>query len=204
MCPKQSTNTDKVLEVIKEQISICSNAIITYNAQYYSSSVLCAIIAAAATVLNITQPNNGLINLFYILPTVFLASLYNLIKYTDRQLEIGAYKMVLEHLTNEYLERSILCWEMKIASGSSFAIYGGVVQIVFYLPVFFYLMYGFWMLNHNSLWVMVCFFISLQAILVIVMSIRLFRTKDRTLEKMGYSVYRGTLQKEADEHNRDK
>lgn len=196
MCTEQVSKSEMTLGVIKEQISLCSNAIVSYNVQYYSSSVLCVIIAAAATALSITQPDNGLLNLFYFLPIVYLASLYNLVKYTDQELKIGAYKMVFEHLANECLDTDFLCWEVKIACGKSNVLFEGAVQVLFYLPVFFCLMLGFWKLNHNALWVFVFVFIVLQTVLIIVMSFFLIGTKKRTLGKMGYSIENGKLVKD--------
>ena len=189
------------LRVVLEQINLCSNAITAYNVQYLGSSVLCAIIAAIATVLDMSEENTYAINLFYILPTIYLASLYNLVKYTGKQLEIGAYKMMLEQQTNLFLDEDVLCWESKIACGKKFVILGGGVQIFFYIPFFVFLMHGFFKLSINGFWVFMMIFIILEVLVLIIMAIDLCKVKEKTLEKMGYRLANGTLEKIIEESN---
>lgn len=103
-----SSEKQAIFEITKEQIHQCQAEYTEYNSQFLSSSVLCAILAAVAGVICTTPETNTVWNLFYILPTVYLFALYNLIKYTMKQMYLEAYRWTLENKINNMLHEEVL------------------------------------------------------------------------------------------------
>lgn len=169
------------LNVLIDQINHCRSDITAYNSQFLASSVLCAIVAAFAVIAQTKNLKSEILNLFYVLPSVYFFSLYNVIKYTAEQLRIGAYRQVLEDEAGKYIIGDFLCWEKIIPQGDKYVITGGVVQIFFDVPISMCILVGFWQLPHDVFWWIICFFIIIEIIVILYMAGTLFNMKAKTV-----------------------
>lgn len=173
---KKEISVDKdIIAIIREQIISCQKDITTYNSIFVSSSVLSSILAALASVISSINSNNDILwNFFYLLPTIYFLSLYNLVKYTTEQMKLGLYRNKLEKCINEIFDDTILYWERDIQERTStFATLGGVIQFVFFVPIAVFMVWGFWKIQHDVLWVFMFIFTILQIISVLIMIIHL-------------------------------
>ena len=178
--------TDKeraTLEILHDQIRHCQEDIASYNSQFLSSSVLCAVLAAFAGVVCSSPSESQILRLFYVLPSVYFLELYNVIKYTGMQLKLGAYRQVLEDEVNRYLGKNYLCWEATITQGPEFLITGGAVQLFFDIPLSLFLLAGFWRLPHDTLWWVLVVFLIAQMITIVYMALSLITVKEHTLKE---------------------
>lgn len=137
--PDLSVKERATLDVIRDQINLCRSEIAEYNSQFLASTVLCAFVASFATIVQVAKVDT-LLNVFYILPSIYFLSLYNVIKYTAEQLKLGAYRLILEREARKYIIGEFLCWEELIPKGFSYMFWGGVVQIFLMYP-FHYLFF---------------------------------------------------------------
>ena len=135
-------NDNNKLAVMLNRLSFCDETIKAYNVQYLSSTALCAIVAAVTGIIN-TNIAVGWKNLLYILPTVYLSFLYNIVKYTNEQLQLGAYKEELEKQIFKIIDMEYLCWEQRVSRGFKYTFFKGVAVAFFQFPVFVFLMFYF-------------------------------------------------------------
>ena len=196
--PEGMEGRKETIAVLQDEIRHCRSDITSYNLQFMASTVLCAILAAAAGVLdgmNERVEDLGASGIFYILPTLYFFSLYNLVKYTNEQMKLGCYRRVLEHLLNTYLEVPFLQWEARVPRGSCYVFFGGIVQVLFYVPLAIVLLRGFYSLPHSSLWRFFGWLHAIQILIILVMAYSLFRVRGATLERLGYRDRNGNLEK---------
>ncbi len=185
---KWSPKKQAIFEIAKEQINQCQIEHTTYNSQFLSSSILCAILAAAAGVICTTSETNIVWNLFYILPTIYLFALYNLIKYTTKQIYLETYQWTLENRINCLLHEEVLMWAQKIPHGFAYCFFGAAVQIVFYIPIAVFMFWGFARLTHDTIWWLLLFGLILQSLIVLIMAFRLCNASKQGLSKFGYDI----------------
>lgn len=184
---------EMAISVLREQISQCRSDVMAYNIQFLASSAVTTIMAAFAAIFCTSSDNPQVWNIFYIFPTMGFLHLYNLIKYTNEQLQLGTYRMVLSCLVNQRLDEEILCWESKIIEGADFALYGGAVQIIFIAPIAIVMIWGYVQLDRNWLWYTILIILLIQCVLIVIMAFNLSRAKESTLKKLGYSFDDGKL-----------
>lgn len=169
----------EILSIIKDQVMSCQHDITTYNSIFVTSSVLSSILAAIATVISaeLSKDNTVIWNIFYLLPTVYFLSLYNLIKYTTLQIKLGSYRNNLENQINELLEDRVLYWEEQIKNNPKFVNLSDAIQFVFFVPIAVFMIWGFWQIQHNTLlWKFMFVITILQIITVIIISVQLMKT----------------------------
>lgn len=171
---KLKKNQEEIAAIIKEQIVSCQQDITTYNSIFVTSSVLSSILAALATIISSSNPDDGVLwNFFYLLPTIYFLSLYNLIKYTTLQMRLGAYKNKLEERINKIFDDTILYWERDVQHQPFFATLGGTIQIVFFVPIAVFMMWGFWKIQHDAFWKFMFIATVLQIMAVVIMLVHL-------------------------------
>jgi hypothetical protein len=178
--------SDAKISLLKEQIAQCRSDITAYNTQFIASSFLSSVLAAVAAVFCTTSTNEHIWNLFYILPTVYFLSLYNVIKYTNSQLKLGAYQMVLEKQINALISTKFMCWETKAERGFQYTFFGAVVQVFFDVPISIFMFWGFWKLEKSLLWSVLLTFMCIQVLVIIAMAISLCFTKKHYLKLFDY------------------
>ena len=186
---------DATLNVLREHIMQCRSDIIAYDTQFISSAAVPALMAAAAAIFT-TNAGHDVWKLFYVLPSLSLIHVYNLLKYTNKIWELGAYRMVMEHMVNQKLHANILCWGTKVEEGGEdpiFKIFGAFIQPVFGVPVAFFMLWGFFHLSKDLLWWIVAVFLLIQSAVLLVMTYQAATTRARTLKKLGYKFVDGEL-----------
>lgn len=176
------------VSVLRDQINQCRDDITAYNTQFLASSTLCAVTAAFAAVLCTATEGGQIWNLFYLLPSVYFMSVYNIIKYTNEQLKLGAYRMVLEHLLNAYLSEPVLWWEAKANIGLRYILFGAIAVVFFVFPISVFMLWGFWQLPKNWIWFVIGVFLLFQVVIMIAMGFNLLVTKKETLKNFGYRL----------------
>lgn len=175
-------------EAVKEQINQCRTDITAFNIKFFSSSVITSLVASFAAAISTSAADAFVWKLFYILPTVFFLSLYNLIKYTGEQFKLGAYQMALEHIANKYLCHEIFTWETKIPDDAVYWLFGGAVQLVFDIPLSAVVLWGFWQAPHDPIWYVVLVFTALQMVVILIMAFQLVAIKKNVLKRLGYEI----------------
>lgn len=103
-------------------------------------------------------------------------------------MRLGSYRRILEHLLNEYLEKDILGWEAKVPQGMYYVFFGAVVQIFFYIPIAVFLLWGFFQLERNILWVFFCIFDCIQLGVVLIMAANTLNVRNRVFNILGYEI----------------
>lgn len=162
------------ITILREQIISCQKDITTYNSIFITSSVLSSILAAIASVIGAANSDGSFVwKFFYLLPTIYFLSLYNLTKYTTVQMELSAYKSNLEKRINEIFNDKILYCKLDIQQKSTSILWGGVIQVCFYLPIAVFMVWGFWKIEHDAMWKFMFIVTLLQIISVLAMLIRL-------------------------------
>lgn len=167
------------LEVLRDQINYCRSEIAAYNSQFLASYVLCAIIAAYATLAYAAETEHDILNSFYLLPSIYFLSGYNLLKYTSEQVRLGAYRSILEKEASKYTKGNFLFWEDVVPKGIEFVVLNGVCQLFFYVPIGVFLLVGFWRLSHNMFWFIMSFFIVGQIGTLLFMGYNLFNVRNK-------------------------
>ena len=173
------------IATIREQIIACQNETMTYNSIFISSTVFTSILATIAAAIGVKFPQYDEIwNIFYLLPTIFMMALYNLIKYTTFQMKLGTYRKELEARINDYYGVKLLTWEQQLSTDKWYTFFGGGVQLLFYIPAMTLIMWGFWKIQHTILWYVMFVFIIMQAIVLFAMGVKLLNsTKKRRQSK---------------------
>lgn len=177
------------ISVLYDEIKHCRSDITSYNLQFMASTVLCALLAAAASIFTDANEKSGIsnaFNLFYVLPTLYFFAIYNLIKYTQEQMKLGSYRRVLENILNQYMDVPFLQWETKIPRGKYYVFFGAIVQSLFFVPLAGVLLYGFYMLPHVFWWKVFSLIHILQMGVIIFMAFHLRYVRRETLRAFGY------------------
>ena len=110
-------------------------------------------------------------------------------------MKLGCYRRVLETLLNAYLEVPFLQWEAKVPKGKYYVTFGGIVQVLFYIPLAIVLLRGFCNLPRSDLWYVLKYLHIAQVAVILVMAGYLFRIREVTLERLGYQERNGNLVK---------
>ena len=140
--------------------------------------MLCSILAAFAALAGTAPKDSEFLKIFYILPSVYFLSLYNVIKYTGTQMQLGAYRQILEEELNQYLTKDFLLWESTVTEGPKYVIWGGAVQFLFDIPISLFILWGFWELESTFMWWIMAPFILAQVVSILIMVWRLLYAKE--------------------------
>ena len=137
----------KKIDVLNAQIIACQEESTTYNSAYISSAVICALLTAAGGFMSVSHSsdsmqavNNGVVLLVYFIPIVYLLMVYNVIKYTGFQVQLGFYRHQLEMKLNSLLndndqEKEKYVYLMKKKTGNIFFFpVSGLGVLAFVLP----------------------------------------------------------------------
>lgn len=166
--------TKEVISILKEQILECQKEIANYNSIFISSTVLSSILAAVATVIASSNENQEILwKFFYILPTIYLLSVYNLIKYTTVQINLEKYRKELGIHISSLLNITVPFVDSGLYIGTGYKFWGGIIQVVFYFPIAILMGVGFWNITHDVYWWIMAGVIVLQSVSVVAMGIRL-------------------------------
>ena len=188
-----NSKEEVTLSVLREQISQCRSDITSFNLQFLASSAVNTIMSAFAVVLS---ENTAIGSLLYILPTMALIHMYNLLKYTKEMWQLSAYKLVLEHMVNQYLDEDVMLWELTFQGyrgANKFAFLNAFGQLFFIIPIGIFIFSGFFRMNHNWLWVILFICLSIEAVFLIFMAVDLAKTKKESLAELGYEIIDGEL-----------
>lgn len=182
-------NLDRYIQTLESQIMQCQTECTSYNNSYLTSSTITTIFIAVAGLVKTEKGESFLAEyVFYLLPTIYNISLYNLLKYTGTQLRIGVYRWTLEHKLNQALDRIVLNRGQKVEGGVNFYVIDGASQALFYIPVAAIIFYLFYIrCEHTFEWKLMLVFIVVQVLLILYMAFGLTRIESETLKKLGYS-----------------
>ncbi len=123
----------KKIDVLNAQIIACQEESKSYNNSYISSTVVCALFAAVGAFLSKSESlSNELAILLYFIPIIYLWMVFNIIKYTGFQVQLGTYRHELEIEVNKLLgKKEIYLMESKTNNRLFFAVSGlGIVLFV--------------------------------------------------------------------------
>lgn len=131
-------------EILLKQLELCNNEIVSIETSFLNMQQLffAALIAGAAIGLagddNKISPDPMI---FFLMALIFCWFLYNIIKYTIKQLEIGGYRRYLEEQLNGELNEYILLWESEYGNSARDRFTGGTLQVLYILPIGVFLAY---------------------------------------------------------------
>ncbi len=116
----------KQIDVLNAQIIACQEESTSYNNAYISSAIICAIITAVGGWMS-ENPSGIPIAVIYFIPIVYLSMVFNIIKYTGFQVQLGTYRHKLERRIDDLMfdNQDIIClMEMKTEDRGLFKLSG--------------------------------------------------------------------------------
>ena len=116
----------KQIDVLNAQIIACQEESTSYNNAYISSAIICAIITAVGGWMS-ENPSGIPIAVIYFIPIVYLSMVFNIIKYTGFQVQLGTYRHKLEKRIDDLMfdNQDIIClMEMKTEDRGLFKLSG--------------------------------------------------------------------------------
>ncbi len=124
----------KEIDVLNSQIISCQEESTSYNNSYISSAIICAIITAVGGFMQDSSTNISVMIILFI-PIVYLHMVFNLLKYTGFQVQLGTYRHELEEKVNILLKKTdYLCLMEKKTEHRKFFKYSGIGVGFFVFP----------------------------------------------------------------------
>ncbi len=140
--PQVNTSVATEIEVLNSQIIACQEESASYNNAYISSAVVCAVLAAVGGFASDSQfLKCDLSALIYLIPIVYLWMVFNVIKYTGFQVQLGAYRHKLEKKINILLSDNDICLMEDKTNNRKFFSVSGLGVIAFILPSIWLVVY---------------------------------------------------------------
>ena len=162
----------KEVDVLNAQIIACQQETTSYNNAFISSASVCAIITAAGGLMTESADSNVGI-LLYFIPLIYLLMVYNIIKYTGFQIQLGSYRRQLEKRLNELLlEENLFGLIEKKTVNNPFFIMCGFGVALFVIPAFVLLM--IWVVNAPDEYGIKTCFVIIYAIEILICLIQTF------------------------------
>ena len=126
----------KAIEIMSNQVVACQQEITSYNRAFISSAIICSVLTAMAALLSNNAYNDEYsAYIILLIPIFYLLSLFNLLKYTGFQIELGSYRLSLEKRINNLMGgETVLNWSKHKTYNNGFVGVEGFGLAVFYLP----------------------------------------------------------------------